>query len=270
MLLALAASWALADDVTTILTLPRSPNAVAGAVAARGPQEMRPWRVALVASSLLVVVAEAPRWPGTTVPAGQPSGRWRLGLLAAVAAAAALALSLRTAPGDVFWGPLHTAVVCLGAAAMVADAAALARWGGSIVAGCGLAAAVTAAALMALTAAPLPTRRPVRGAAQVVAGLAAGPALALAALDGDRLWVALLATGLGLAVVATTPQRHQLGWVPAWCWPPAAGSGSRTPTSTRRRPTPCPPGSPAGGRGTAASTRPGVRLLGGLRQRDCR
>jgi hypothetical protein len=52
----------------------------------------------------------------------------------------------------------------------------------------------------------------VRGAVQVVAGLAAGPALALAALDGDRLWVALLATGLGLAVVATTPQRHQLGW----------------------------------------------------------
>jgi hypothetical protein len=112
----------------------------------------------------------------------------------------------------VFWGPLHTAVVAVGVAATVADAAALARWGGSALAGCGLAAAVTAAALMALTALPLPTRRPVRGAVQVVAGLAAGPALALAALDGDRLWVALLATGLGLAVVATTPQRHQLGW----------------------------------------------------------
>ena len=213
MLLALATSWALADDVTTLLTLPAvAVTLLAGAVAARGPQEMRPWRVALVATSLLVVVAEAAalaRYDGAGWPAV-----WSLalGLLAAVAAAAALALSLRTAPGDVFWAPLHTAVVCLGAAAVVADAAALARWGGSSLAGCGLAAAVTAAALMALTAAPLPTRRPVRGAVQVVAGLAAGPALALAALDGDRLWVALLATGLGLAVVATTPQRHQLGW----------------------------------------------------------
>jgi hypothetical protein len=212
-LLALAASWALADDVTTLVTLPAVAVALlAGAVAARGPQEMRPWRVALVATSVLVVVAEAAalaRYDGAGWPAV-----WSLalGLLAAVAAAAALALSLRTAPEDVFWGPLHTAVVAVGVAAMVADAAALARWGGTALAGCGLAAAVTAAALIAMTAAPVPTRRPVRGAAQVVAGLAAGPALALAALDGDRLWVALLATGIGLAVVATTPQRHQLGW----------------------------------------------------------
>lgn len=213
-LLGLASSWSLADDVTTLLTLPAvALTLLAGAHAARGPQEMRPWRVALVATSLLVGVAEAAalaRYGGAGWPAV-----WSLalGLLAAVAAAAALALSLRTAPADVFWGPLHTAVVAVGVAAIVADAAALARWGGSALAGCGLAAAVTTAALMALTAAPLPTRRPVRGAVQVVAGLAAAPALALAALDGDRLWLALLATGLGLAVVATTPRRHQLGWV---------------------------------------------------------
>jgi hypothetical protein len=212
-LLALAASWALADDVTTLVALPAVAVALlAGAVAARGPQEMRPWRVGLVATSVLVVVAESAalaRYAGAGWPAV-----WSLalGLLATAAAAAALAVSLRTAPQDAFWGPLHTAVVAVGAAATVADAAALARWGGSALAGCGLAAAVTAAALMALTAVPMPTRRPVRGAVQVVAGLAAGPALALAALDGDRLWVALLATGLGLAVVATTPQRHQLGW----------------------------------------------------------
>jgi hypothetical protein len=212
-LLALAASWALADDVTTLLAFPGVAVALlAGAVAARGPQEMRSWRVALVGASLLVVVAEAAalaRYEGASWPAV-----WSLalGLLAGVAAATALAISLRTAPEDVFWGPLHTAVVAVVVAATVAHAAALARLGGSALAGCGLAAAVTAAALMALTAVPLPTRRPVRGAVQVVAGLAAGPALALAALDGDRLWVALLATGLALAVVATTPQRHQLGW----------------------------------------------------------
>jgi hypothetical protein len=179
-LLALAASWALADDVTTLIALPAVAVALlAGAVAARGPQEMRPWRVGLVATSVLVVVAEAAalaRYAGAGWPAV-----WSLalGLLATAAAAAALTVSLRTAPQDAFWGPLHTAVVAVGAAATVADAAALARWGGSALAGC---------------------------------GLAAGPALALAALDGDRLWVALLATGLGLAVVATTPQRHQLGW----------------------------------------------------------
>ena len=99
-LLALATRWALADDVTTLLTLPAVAVALlAGAVAARGPQEMRPWRVALVATALLVVVAEAAalaRYDGAGWPAV-----WSLalGLLAAVAAAAALALSLRTAPG---------------------------------------------------------------------------------------------------------------------------------------------------------------------------
>ncbi len=268
-LLALAASWALADDVTTLLTLPAVVLALlAGAAAARGPQEMRPWRVALVATSLLVVVAEAAalaRYDGAGWPAV-----WSLalGLLAAVAGTAALALSLRTAPEDVFWGPLHTAVVAVGVAAAVADAAALARWGGTALAGCGLAAAVTAAALMALTAAPLPTRRPVRGAVQVVAGLAAGPALALAALDGDRLWVALLATGLGLAVVATTPQRHRLGLGRR----PGAGRQQLGPARRRR----CRRagglhrarrGRAAGRGGAAAPARPGVRLLGGLRQR---
>ncbi len=48
---------------------------------------------------------------------------------------------------------------------------------------------------------------------QVVAAAAAVPALAFAALDGERLWIALLAVGVGVALVATTPQRHRLGWV---------------------------------------------------------
>jgi hypothetical protein len=213
-LLALAASWSLADDVATLLTLAAVAVALlAAAAAARGREEMRPWRVGLVVAAVLAVVVEAAslaRYDGAGWPAV-----WSLGLalLVSVAAAGALGLGLRTSVTDRFWAPLHTAAVLLGAAAAVADAGTLARWGGSALAGCGLAAAVTAAALMALTAAPLPTRRPVRGAVLVVAGLATGPALALAALDGDRLWVALLATGLGLAVVATTPQRHQLGWV---------------------------------------------------------
>jgi hypothetical protein len=99
------------------------------------------------------------------------------------------------------------------AAAIVADAAALAAWYDVAPAGCGLAAACAAGALLALTAAPVSLRRPVRGVVRVVAGVAAVPALLLAALDGDRLWVALLVVGLGVAVVATTPARHRLGWV---------------------------------------------------------
>ena len=275
-LVALAASWALADDVTTLVALPAVAVALlAGAVAARGPQEMRPWRVALVAASVLVVVAEAAalaRYDGAGWPAV-----WSLalGLLAAAAATAALALSLRTAPEDVFWAPLHTAVVAVGVAATVADAAALARWGGSAVAGCGLAAAVTAAALMALTAAPLPTRRPVRGAVQVVAGLAAGPALALAALDGDRLWVALLAVGIGLAVVATTPQRHQLGWGAGLVLAASSWVRLAAPTSTRPRPTPSPAGSrcwwwaPCGA-GATRRTAPGRPTAAGCPSSWCR
>jgi hypothetical protein len=213
-LLTLTTTWSLAADRATLAVLPAAALAlVAGAVAARGSADLRPWRVGLVVSALLLGVAEAAavlRYDGAGWPAV-----WSLALsvLALVAAAVVAAVALRTEVEDPFWAPLHSAAVAVAGAALVADAAALAGFSDVALAGCGLAAAGVAAALLALTGAPVPVRRPVRGVLQVVAGIAAVPALAFAAVDGERLWVALLVVGLGVAVVATTPSRHRLGWV---------------------------------------------------------
>ena len=213
-LLALAIAWSFAVDVATLLTLPAAALALlAGAVAARGAEAMRAWRVALVTSVLLLGVAEAAALARYEGAGWAAVWSLALGLLAAVAVAVAIAIALRTTAEDPFWAPLHSVAVAVAAAASVAGAAALARWYDVAPAGCGLAAACAAGLLLALTAYPVDLRRPVRGVVQVVAAAAAVPALALAALDGDRLWVALLAVGLGVAVVATTPQRHRLGWV---------------------------------------------------------
>ncbi len=213
-LLVLAVSWSLAVDVATLLVLPGAALALgAGAAACRGSLALRPWRVAQVLAAGLLLVAEAAAaarhggagWPAVWAVA--------LSLLAAAGVAAALGLSRRTTAADPFWAPLHTAAVTVATVAVVGDAAVLARWAGAPAAGCGLAAAVTAAGLLAATALPWRTGRPVRGTVQVAAGLAAVPALGLAALDGSVLWLALLAVGIGVAVVATTPARHRWGWV---------------------------------------------------------
>ncbi len=213
-LLALTTTWSLAADRATLLVLPAAAFALlAGAAAARGSEALRPWRVGQVVTALLLGVAEAAaltRYDGAGWPAV-----WTLALslLLLVAASAAAAVALRTEAEDPFWAPLHSTAVVVAAAALVADAAALARFSDVSLAGCGLAAAGAAGALLALTGVPVQLRRPVRGVLQVVAGLAAVPALAVAALDGERLWVALLLVGLGVAVVATTPSRHRVGWV---------------------------------------------------------
>ncbi len=213
-LLVLTTAWSLAADRATLAVLPAVALVLlAGAAVSRASEALRPWRVGLVVSALLLGVAEAAallRYDGAGWPAV-----WSLALslLVVVAAAVAASVALRTAVEDPFWAPLHSAAVVVAGGALVADAAALARFSDVAAAGCGLAAAGVAGALLALTGAPVPLRRPVRGVLQVVAGLAAVPALALAALDGERLWVALLLAGLGVAVVATTPSRHQLGWV---------------------------------------------------------
>jgi hypothetical protein len=210
----LGASWSLEHDVTTLLALPAVAAALlVGAAAARGPVALRPWRMGLGVSAVLVIVAEAAalaRYAGAGWPAV-----WSLalGLLVAAGVAAAAAISLRTSVEDPFWAPLHSTAVVMTVAGAVADVGVLAGWAGADLAGAGLAAAVAAGAFLAATAVRGDIRRPVRGTVQVVAALASIPALLLSALDGDRLWLALLAMGVGTAVVATTPQRHRLGWV---------------------------------------------------------
>ena len=217
-LLVLGVSWSFAADTATVATLPAAAAAaLVGAVASRGVDALRPWRVGLVASALVLLVAETgavARFEGAGWPAV-----WSVALavLTATGVATAVGISVRSGADDAFWGPLHTAAVAVAGAAAVAEAGAFAAWQGVTVAGCGLAAATAAGALLGATAVPLPgklsTSRPVRGALQVVGGLGAVPALVLAGDDADRLWLALLVVGVGLALVATTPERHRLGWL---------------------------------------------------------
>jgi hypothetical protein len=140
---------------------------------------------------------------------------WSLALAAVVALSVTVALvvAARTDPRDAFWSPLHTAAVALGTSAVILDAGTVAAWRSVTVSGCGLAVSVAVGALLGLTAVPLRTSRPVRGTVQVVAGSAALPALGLAAGDQNLLWLALLVVGVGVALVATTPERRAAGWV---------------------------------------------------------
>ena len=141
-LLALATAWSFAADVATLLTLPAAALALlAGATAARGAEALRAWRVALVTSALLLGVAEAAALARHEGAGWAAVWSLALGLLAMVAAAVAVAIALRTAAEDPFWAPLHSVAVAVAAAAVVADAAALAAWYDVAPAGCGLAAA---------------------------------------------------------------------------------------------------------------------------------
>ncbi len=209
-----AVAWSFSTPTATLVTLPAAAAALAVAtVAARGAEQLRVWRVLLVLAALLLALTEAgavARHDGAGWPAV-----WSLVLVlgTGVAVGVALLLSLRTAAADPFWAPLHTSAVVVAAAAAAAAAAAIADWRGAALADIGLVAATSAALLTLGSCAPLATPRPVRGAVQVVAIVVAAPALLLAALDAERLWVALLVVGATVAVVALTSVRPVLGWV---------------------------------------------------------
>ncbi len=210
----LAVVWCFATPTATLVTLPAAAAALAlGTVSARGAEGLRVWRVLLVLATLLLGLTEAgalARHDGAGWPAV-----WSvvLVLATAIATGVALLLALRTAATDAFWAPLHTSAVVVATASAVAAGAAVADWQGVALAGSGLAAVCVAALLTLGSCAPLPTGRPVRDTVQVVAAVTAAPALALSALDADRLWVALLLAGVATAVVALTSARPALGWV---------------------------------------------------------
>ena len=265
-LLALATVWSFATDVGTLLTLPAAALALlAGAAATRGAEALRAWRVALVTSALLLGVAEAAALARHDGAGWEAVWSLALGLLAMIAAAVAITLALRTSTQDPFWAPLHSLAVAVAAAAVVADAAALAAWYDVAPAGCGLAAACAAGALLALTALPVDLPRPVRGVVQVVAARCrrTRPGVRRA---GRRAALGRPARRRGRRRPGRRRRRSgtaSAGW-PACSWPPAAGSGWRCRTSTRRRPTRCPAGSrcswwaPCGAGGTRR-TAPGGR-----------
>ncbi len=214
-LLALTTTWSLAADRATLLVLPAAALALlAGAAAARRSEALRPWRVGQVVTALLLGVAEAAallRYDGAGWPAV-----WSLALSLLVLVAAV---------GRGRGGAAHRGRgPVLGAAALGSR-----RGGGSgpgrrrrragpvlrrgarrLRPGSGRRRGRPARPHRCAGAAPAAGARRPAGRGRPAAAV---PALAFAALDGERLWVALLVVGLGVAVVATTPSRHQAGWV---------------------------------------------------------
>ena len=121
-LLALATVWSFANDVATLLTLPAAALALlAGAAATRGAEALRAWRVALVTSALLLGVAEAAALARHDGAGWEAVWSLALGLLAMVAAAVAITITLRTSAQDSFWAPLHSLAVAVATAAVVAE-----------------------------------------------------------------------------------------------------------------------------------------------------
>jgi hypothetical protein len=102
------------------------------------------------------------------------------------------------------------------AAAVVAETGCLAWWRGAEAPGQALAVAVVSALMLAASALPVPAtvtdRADLRADLRAVGGVAAALAVPVSALDPHRLWLALLAVGVGVAVVAIR-EDHRWGWV---------------------------------------------------------
>ncbi len=223
-LLVLTLGWSLAAESATLATLPAAVGALlVGAVAARASDALRTWRLVLVVAAALVALA----WAAAVarhLGAGWPA-TWSLtlGLLVVVALAFAVAATPGAIRGDRLGAVVRAAAVPVATVAVVADAGAVTRWSGASATwgSCGLAAAVVAAVLIALVSLAhlggwdgVVRLDGLARLAQIAAGAAALPALVGAAQDPDRLWVALLAVGLAVAVLALE--------LPRWGWASAA------------------------------------------------
>ncbi|HEX6936190.1 MAG TPA: hypothetical protein VF227_06695, partial [Actinomycetes bacterium] len=211
--LALAVSWSLAVDVATLCALPASAAvALTVLLMARGIPALRGVTLAAGVCAALLLVAEAAAgarysgagWPAVTALV--------LTLLAASGLVASLVVAVRADRRDPLWEGARRAFAVVGLSAALADAGAVAWWQGADAAGAGLAVTVAAAVVLAASTVPLPSRLVDRADLQVVAGLAAGGGLLAGVDDPDRLWVALLAAGVGVAVLGIR-QDHRWGWL---------------------------------------------------------
>jgi hypothetical protein len=175
--------------------------------------------VALAAAGLALMASAA---------ASAQSLPWILGALALGALAAATARR----------GVLREAWAALAVVLIVATSTAAATWAGAEAATAGLVAVLAAGLLLAT--APLARRRgvPLPATAAPVIELVAGAALAtgvaVAALDSDVLWIALVAAGVSTAAVAARSDRHRVGWLSGVLmvlstWVRLADSGVETP-----------------------------------------
>ena len=210
--LALVVSWSFAVAAATLTVLPVAAGLLlATAAAAHGVGSLRGARVAAAAAAVSLLVAEAgavARHEGAGWPAV-----WSLVLVLVLVAAAAAAgvVTARTDRTDPFWSWVARVLVVVATAASVSGTGSVALWQGAGDAGVGLALSVAAALLLAATALPSAgTAVTVLDVRLVVAaGAAAGTVLA--GVDGDRLWLALLALGVAVAVLGVR-EDHRWGW----------------------------------------------------------
>jgi len=210
--LAMAVVWSLAVDVATLVALPSAAVTLSG-VAALSTRAARLRSVgtaaAVVAGLLLVAESGAiTRYAGAGWPAV-----WSVGLAALVglATAGSAAVSLRS-PDTSYWTVTRRALAAVAAAGLVAEAAALSWWRDVEVAGQGLAVVAVAAALVAMSTLPVPRRFLEPLDLRLVGGTGCALGLAASAVDADRLWVALLLTGVAVAVLGLREDAR-------WGWP---------------------------------------------------
>jgi hypothetical protein len=96
--------------------------------------------------------------------------------------------------------------------ALVLETACLASWRGVDLPGHGLVVAVAAGLLLAASALPVPATVVDRDDLLAVGVASAAVGIPVSALDADRLWLALLAVGVGVALRAVRGD-HRLGWL---------------------------------------------------------
>ena len=211
--LGLVLCWSFAVDTATLTVLPASAAVLVVALAAgHGTAALRGARVTAGAGAAALLVAEAAavaRHGG----AGWPAVLALTFALAFVASvAAAVVVTVVADRDDPFWTSVQRGLVVTAATAALLGTGSIAWWQGAGDAGVGLAVSVAAAVLLAGSAA-VPAGLPVTALdVRIVAagGATAGPVLA--AVDGERLWLALLAVGVGVAVLGVR-EDHRWGWL---------------------------------------------------------
>ncbi len=212
--LGLAVAWAFAVETATLAALPVAAAVLAGPVAlGHGIARLRTTRVVAATLAVLLLVGESAAlarhgsagWPAVTSVA--------LSLLVVAALGALAAAVLRASATDPFWTVVRELLALVAVGAALADVAALTWWRGAGSGGIGLAVCVAAGVLLAASTLEVPERGVTsRSGLIAVTAVAATVGLTAAAADGDRLWVALLALGVGVAVQGIRLD-HRAGWL---------------------------------------------------------
>jgi hypothetical protein len=201
--LLLALPWSLAVDVATLMALPSGAVMLAGvaALSTRAAGLRLVGTSAAVAAGLLAVAESGAvtRHAGAGWPAVWSVG---LGVLVALAAAGSTAVALLS-PVTTYWTRTRRVLAAVSCAAALVEAAVLCSWRDVAVAGQGLAVVAVGSVMVAASEAP---DLRLAGAAGCALGLAAS------AVDADRLWVALLMTGVAVAVLGLRAD-GRWGWL---------------------------------------------------------